>query len=321
MSDRSYAIIGTGAIGGFYGARLQRAGLEVHFLLHGDYQHVRQHGLVVESVDGNFTLPQVRAYDRPTSMPKCDVVAIALKSTQNHLLPQLLPPLLGPNSIVLLLQNGLGVEADVAQLIGDRALLGGLCFICSNKVGAGHIRHLDYGAVRLGSYAANQQPAGVTADMEAIAADLQAAGIAIELEPDLMLARWKKLVWNVPFNGLSVVLDAQTDELMANPETRQLAEQLMNEVVAAAAGCDRHIPPDFVDYMLGLTETMKPYLTSMKLDYNAGRELEVEAILGNPVRMAKQAGVDVPRMEMLYRQVRFLMENLGSFNRSLIAVD
>ncbi len=303
-----YAIIGTGAIGGFYGARLQQAGCDVHFLLRGDYQHVCQQGLVVESVEGDFTLPQVRAYDRPTSMPICDVVAIALKSTQNHLLPQLLPPLLGPN-IVLLLQNGLGVEADVAKLIGDRALVSGLCFICSNKVGAGHIRHLDYGAVRLGAYAVDHQPAGITAPMEAIAADLQAAGIPVELEADLILARWKKLVWNVPFNGLSVVLDAQTDELIANPQTRQLAEQLMYEVVAAAAGCDRQISPDFVTYMLRLTETMKPYLTSMKLDYNAGRELEVEAILGNPVRMAHKAGVDVPRIEMLYRQVQFVTRN------------
>jgi 2-dehydropantoate 2-reductase len=123
---------------------------------------------------------------------------------------------------------------------------------------------------------------------------------------DLLMARWHKLVWNIPYNGLSVVLDAQTDELMGDPSTRQLVEQLMRETVAGAAGCDRAIPDSTIQKMLDRTDKMKPYLTSMKLDYNAKRPLELEAIFGNPVRMANAAGVSLPRVEMLYRQLQFL---------------
>ena len=151
--QRSYAIIGTGALGGFYGARLQHAGCELHFLLHSDYEHVRQHGLICESKDGDFTLPKVNAYRDARDMPKCDVVCVCLKTTQNHLLPQLLPPVVKDDGVVLVMQNGLGIEAQVAGIVGAQPVMGGLCFLCSNKVGPGHIRHLDYGHVGLGEFA------------------------------------------------------------------------------------------------------------------------------------------------------------------------
>lgn len=149
MSDRSYAIVGTGALGGFYGALLQKAGMDVHFLLHRDYQQVSKHGLVVDSKNGNFTLPHVNAYADVNKMPCCDVVVVALKTTQNHLLPKLLPNLVKDDGVVLVLQNGLGVEDEVATIVGDKRVMGGLCFLCSNKVKPGHIHHLDYGEIKL----------------------------------------------------------------------------------------------------------------------------------------------------------------------------
>lgn len=158
MSKRSYAILGTGALGGFYGAKLQKAGLDVHFLLRSDYEYVSQSGLVIESKDGDFTLPQVNAYNDVEKMPQCDVVVVALKTTQNHLLPQMLPPVIRNDGVVLVLQNGLGVEEEVAKIVSNVSIIGGLCFLCSNKVGAGHIRHLDYGHVTLGEYASGYEP-------------------------------------------------------------------------------------------------------------------------------------------------------------------
>lgn len=306
MTSRSYAIIGTGAIGGLYGGKLQKAGFEVHFLLNSDRSYVQEHGLVVESVDGDFTLEKVNAYNDVAQMPPCDVVVVALKTTQNHLLPQLLPPLLKDNSIVVLLQNGLGAEEAIAKFVNNSPIIGGLCFVCSNKVGPGHIRHLDYGTITLAEYSANGEAAGITENLRLIGGDLEKAEIPILLNEDLLLARWKKLVWNVPYNGLSVVLNAQTNELMANEDTRRLAEDLMREVVAGAAGCDREIPESFIQKRLDDTDKMKPYITSMKLDYDRGKALEVEAIFGNPLRMAKLAGVSLPRMSMLYQQLKFL---------------
>ena len=148
-ANRRYAILGTGAVGGFYGARLQKAGLDVHFLLHNGYEHVSKHGLIVESPDGDFPLPQVHAYNDVNKIPRCDVVVVTLKTTQNHLLPQLLPNIVKDDGVVLVLQNGLGVEPEIAQIVGSERVIGGLCFLCSNKVGPGHIRHLDYKEIKL----------------------------------------------------------------------------------------------------------------------------------------------------------------------------
>lgn len=306
QTTRRYAVLGTGAVGGFYGARLQHSGQEVHFLVRGDYEQVRQRGLIVESPEGNFTLPQVNAYPSVTHMPPCDVVIVALKTTQNDHLTELLPPVVKPDGVVLLLQNGLGMEPQAAKIAAPTPVLGGLCFVCSNKIGPGHIRHLDYKKVTLGQYADHHQPCGITEPMRAIAQDLEAAGIPVELAEDLYQARWKKLVWNIPFNGLSVVLNATTDEMMADPQSRALAEHLMQEVVIGAAACGRVIPPEFIETMLDHTAKMKPYRTSMKIDYDEQRPLEIEAILGNPIKAAQAEGARLPQIEMLYQQLKFL---------------
>lgn len=303
---RNYAILVTGALGGFYGARLQNAGLDVHFLLHRDYEHVCQYGLVVESIEGDLRLPQVKAYRDVEQMPRCDVVVVALKTTQNHLLRHLLPEVVKDDSIVLVLQNGLGTEAEVAQIVGSKRVMGGLCFVCSNKIGPGHICHLDYGAITLADYAPNYRACGITERMRAIASDFEQAGISIDLSESLLAARWRKLVWNIPFNGLSVLLDAMTDELVANSYTRSLIEHLMGEVVAGANACGCEISEEIIQNQIHETIKMKPYRTSMKIDYDQRRPLEVEAIFGNPLQAAQQAGVETPQVAILYQQLKFL---------------
>lgn len=305
-SRLTYAILGTGALGGYYGACLQRAGNNVHFLLNSDYDRVKDRGLVIESPDDNFNLPHVHAYNSAATMPKCDVVVVALKTTQNHLLPQLLPPVVKDDGVVLVLQNGLGIESEVAQIVGNSKVMGGLCFLCSNKVGAGHIRHLDYKEIKLGEYHSNYQPGGVSERMRLIGADFEKAGIPIKLAKDLLLARWQKLVWNIPYNGLSVVLDATTNELMADINTVALIRELMDEVVTGAKKCDRIIAESFIEEMLDHTAKMKPYRTSMKIDYDEKRVLEVDAIFGNPLRMVQETGTQLPRIATLYQQLKFL---------------
>ena len=302
MNQLSYAVIGTGALGGFYGARLQRAGCEVHFLLHSDYDHVRQHGLICDSKDGDFTLPRVNAYHAVTDMPRCDVVLVALKTTQNHLLPDLLPPVVKDDGMAVVMQNGLGGEDAVAEIVGPQHVLGGLCFLCSNKVGPGHIRHLDYGYVKFAEYAAP----GITDRMRSIGADFQRAGISVQLAEDLLLARWQKLVWNIPYNGLSVILNANTGELMTNDHSRSLVEAVMHEVAAGAGAYGRVIEEAFIQRMLTDTAKMIPYRASMKIDFDEHRPMEVEAIYGNPVRAAQQRNVQLPLIETLYRQLKFL---------------
>ncbi len=309
MNYSSYAVVGTGALGGYYGACLQRAGAEVHFLLRSDFEHVRQHGLRIESPQGDFTLPTVNAYRRAVDMPPCQVVLLALKATQNKLLPRLLPPLLQEDGLVLVLQNGLGVEETAARVAGPGRVIGGLCFICSNKVGPGHICHLDYGQVTMAEYTPDNTPGGLTDRLHRLQADFEQDGVPVVLVDDLLTARWKKLVWNIPFNGLSVVLNAKTSELINSYRSRSLAAALMREVLnAAAAVHERHIPDSFIQEMLEATARMKPYRTSMKVDYDASRPMEVEAIFGVPFNLARQAGLKTPHLGMLYHQLRFLDE-------------
>jgi len=313
MAERSYAIIGTGALGGFYGARLAKAGLDVHFLLHSDYRHVRDHGLAVDSVEGDFTLPDVHAYGHAADMPRCDVVCLCLKTTANGLLGKLLTPVVADDGVVLVLQNGLGIEEQVAGIVGPGRVMAGLCFLCSNKVGPGHICHLDYGYVTLADYAAKGRACGVTERMRAVGGDFEAAGIPVRYAEDLPLARWQKLIWNVPFNGLSVVLRTSTDRIMANEHTRRLAEELMREIAAAAnASAGRIIDDGFLRGQLRDTEKMAPYRPSMLLDCEAGRPMEVEAIFGAPLRAARQAHCPTPRLETLYQLLKHIDSGRGA---------
>ena len=123
-----YGIIGTGAIGGYYGAKLAQAGKDVHFLLHSDYEYVKEHGLQIDSCDGSFHLSKVNAYSRPKDMPVCDVVLVCLKSLNNHMRPSLLPPVVGEKTLVVLIQNGIGLEADMQEMFPDTWIAAGLAF-------------------------------------------------------------------------------------------------------------------------------------------------------------------------------------------------
>jgi 2-dehydropantoate 2-reductase len=304
MTGRNhFSIVGTGAVGGYYGALLQRAGFDVHFLLHSDYDHVRHNGLTIESTHGDFRLPEVNAYNNPAAMPRCDTVIVALKTTANRALPSILPHLVKDDGIVLSLQNGLGSEEEIAAITGNERVMGGLCFLCSNKIGPGHIRHLDYGLITLGEYRSDGEAAGISPRLEALGANLQKAGIPIRLEEDLAHARWKKLVWNIPFNGLAVVQNVTTERLVQDGQTRALVETLMHEVADAAAACARPIEEAFIRKMIDDTEKMEPYAPSMKLDYDRGNPMELESIYGNPIRAARARGIAMPETEKLYRQL------------------
>jgi 2-dehydropantoate 2-reductase len=299
---RSYAIVGTGAIGGYYGARLADAGHEVHFVARADLDHLRREGLRMESPTGDVSLRPVSVFGDPAEVPPVDVVVLATKTTEGVAAANQVRPLVESGSAVVVMQNGLGVEEEVARVLPGATVLGAMCFICSNRVGPGHIRHLDYGKVTIGEHGAD----AVTPLAAGVAADLAAAGVSTETLDDLVTGRWRKLVWNIPFNGLSVVLDAGTDELMADPAARAVVRALMIEVAEAAAACGHAFDVAHVDDMLTTTDAMQPYATSMKLDHEAGRPLEIDAIYAAPRRAAAASGYDMVRTGFLEAQLRFL---------------
>ena len=301
MKQLRYTILGTGAIGGFYGARLARAGRDVHFLLHRDYEYVREHGLRVSSCDGDFELPAVKAYSSVDAMPKADVVLVGLKSTNQQLLRELLPPLLHSRTLVVLIQNGIGLEADVQAWFPDLALAAGLAFICSAKTEPGHIRHQCYGSINIGNYSCRDQ-----ALIEQVLADFVEAGIDAHEVP-YAEARWKKAVWNMPFNGMTVALQTQTDQLLKHPATRQLIYEQMMEVIGAANALGvGALDESFAQKMLQMTDEMVPYSPSMRLDYDFHRPMEIYYIYTRPIAEARAVGFAMPRLEMLERELLFV---------------
>ena len=306
MLDRqSYAIIGTGALGGLYGGMLARGGHDVHFLLNSDYDHVSREGLRVDTIWGDFHLENVNAYQSVETMPPCDVTIVALKTTNNGLLPELLGPPTRDGGVVLVLQNGLDVEADSASVVGPERVLGGCCFLCSNKVGPGHIHHLDFGRIVFGEYEESDQK-GVSPRAQRICDELVAAGIDAQASDDLNMVRWRKLMWNIPFNGLSVVLNASTKEIVDHPDAEILADRIIREVHTAAAVCGVDVDPEMIEKTMSNTKKMVPYDSSMRLDFLNKRPMEVESIFGHPIRVASARNHSMPCVEMLYQQLKFI---------------
>ncbi len=295
-----YGIIGTGAIGGYYGAKLARAGHDVHFLLHSDYDHVCASGLRVDSCDGDFLLERVNAYASSADMPRCDVVLVGLKSVNNSLLPGLIRPLLHSRTLVVLIQNGIGLEADLQACMPGIWLAAGLAFICSAKTGPGHIVHQFYGNINIGNYSCPEASL-----VSAVVGDFKGAGVgAAEVEYEE--ARWKKAVWNMPFNGLTVALDTQTDRLLACPSTKALVREMMMEVVGAAGALGvSGVTEAFADKMIRNTLSMPSYSPSMKLDYDNRRPMEIEYLYTRPIAEARRIGFEMPRLSMLEAELRF----------------
>lgn len=297
----SYAIIGSGGVGGYVGIKLVHAGFDVHFLAHNDYEHIKTKGLKLDSYRGDIMLPKVNVYNHAMDLPKCDVILVCLKTTQNHILADILTSAASKDSLVVIFQNGIGVEDQIKELLPELQFAGGPIYICSHKVGPGHIQHLDIGNITLGEYSP-----GKINTLQQIANDFTASDIKTNIAPDLNSLRWQKLVWNVPFNGLSVVLNTTTDIIVANPHSCRLSTDIMHEVIQAANANGCKIDTSYAEKMIALTKSMIPYAPSMKVDYDNKRELEIQYIYSKPLLYGLQAGVKMPKTSMLEEELILL---------------
>jgi 2-dehydropantoate 2-reductase len=302
-------IVGTGAIGGFYGLMLARAGHDVHFLLRSEYAAVVEQGLRLNStVHGQLHLRPVQAWSSAAEMPACDWLLVGAKTTSNAELAPVIAQLAAPGAKVLLLQNGLAVEEQLRPLLPDSLhLLGGLCFICTHRAAPGVIEHQSLGAVNLGYHSGPADSIEARQTLVEEGAELfRSAGLESTAMVDLQQARWQKLVWNVPYNGLSVLLDAGTTRLMASADSRELILDLMQEVVQGAAACGHVLPEGYAQKLLAVTERMPDYLPSMYHDFKHKRPLELQAIYAAPLAAAAAAGCELPKMRMLHQALCFL---------------
>ncbi len=312
------AVVGCGAVGSYYGAKLLRDGQDVHFLLRGDYDIVRRRGVRVLSAEGDFHV-QPRCARTPDEIGICDLVLIALKTTANGEFPRLIPPLAGANTAVMTLQNGLGNEAALARIFPISQILGGLCYVCINRTEPGVIQHIAHGRIVMGEH--QRWPEPRTHD---IAGKFRHAGVPCKVADNLERAHWEKLIWNIPFNGLGVAgygaletvstsLRSEfrapgfrgpcltTDILLADSKWERLVRELMAEVITAANALGLAVPESLAEKNITNTRAMGAYKASTLIDFERGQPLELESLFLEPLRQARRAGVNTPRLDALCR--------------------
>jgi 2-dehydropantoate 2-reductase len=296
------AVVGSGAIGSYYGAKLACGGSDVHFLMRGELSAVREKGLYIRGRDENFRISKVNCYNSTEEIGPCDLVLIAVKANSNHDLVDLIPPLLHERTTLLTLQNGLGNEEFLAGHFGTERVLGGICFICSRRVSRTEVERYDYGNIVIAEH--GRKPCKRT---HAIAAQFSACGIQCSVAEDLALERWRKLVWNIPFNGLSILAGGlDTAAILADKALYRATLELMNEVIDAANKCGHALESAAALEQIKRTEKMSAYKTSTLLDWEAGRPLEIEAIWGEPLRRAAAVGANTPCLGLVYTLLKSL---------------
>ncbi len=290
-------LVGTGAVGSFYGGKLSQAGARVAALCRSDYDIVTKKGIAVQSVYGDFKFTPSRVVRSCSDYPSPpDYIIIATKVLPEIDVPSMIRGAVGPQTCLVLLQNGIDIERPVAEAFPDNEVISALAFICVSRTRPGEVEHQDYGRIVIGKY-----PRGASTRAHVLGELFSRSGVPCEVDHDIIAARWKKLVWNGPFNPISVLTGgADTLTMMKTPETRALIKKIMEEVCLLATTSGSPIADEVVEKNLKDTEVMRPYKTSMLLDYENGRPMEVEAILGNALRIADKAGVSVPHIETLY---------------------
>ncbi len=317
------AVVGAGALGSYYGARLLQHGEDVHFLLRSDYEVVRDHGVAIRSVDGDF-----RAHPKcartPEEIGPCDLVLIALKTTANDQFPLLLPPLANQRTAVLCLQNGLGNLETLARLFDSSQLLGGLCFVCIHRPEPGVIDHQAFGRIVMGEY--RRWPEPRTHDLCSL---FRNAGVPCDIADNLHRAQWEKLVWNIPFNGLGVAgvagfdaaakgdsnarpirdLCLPTNELLASEQWTALIRELMREIISVARALRLDLNDGLAECMIENTRSMADYRASTLIDFERNLPLELDSVFLEPQRRARETHVQTPRLNALCQTLTCLQKS------------
>jgi 2-dehydropantoate 2-reductase len=235
-------------------------------------------------------------------MGACDLVLIAIKATSNADLVDLIPPLLHQRTMLLTLQNGLGNEEFLARHFGAERVLGGLCFICLSRTSRTAVERYDYGHITIGEFGRASQPR-----THEIASEFNCSGMQCKVVENLALERWRKLVWNIPFNGLSVLAGCiDTATILGDENLQRVTLGLMEEVIDAANKCGYPLEAGDASDQIDRTKTMGAYKPSTLLDFEGGNSLEIEAIWGEPLRRAAASGAATSRLEVVYSLLKAL---------------
>ena len=296
------AILGAGALGCYYGARLQESRQDVSFIVRSEYGYLKEHGLQVKSLAWEYLpAPHQRLPGHGGSRsgrPRCR----CMEKHGKRRIFQSPSPLMGPDTTVVTLQNGMGNAEEIARIIPAERIYVGLCFICAMREKPGHVNHLEGGNIQFAPFIPTPEGTEKARELSELFAN---AGIKTRAFDAAEQIQWYKLVWNIPFNGLCLALGGiSIAELYQNPENVVRARRIMEEVVQAARARGYALPEDLVEFHLSRTETMGAFIPSSAVDYNEGRPVEYTAIWGDPLSKARQAGASVPEWELLDKAIR-----------------
>lgn len=295
MTTNTILIAGAGAIGCFYGSLLANAGQNVSLLVRSGYDHVKQNGVVINSILGDWNFIPDHVIKHAADFPlTADYVLVTTKVTEKIDRVELIRDAISPDTTIVLIQNGIDIEQEVAIAFPDNQLISGLAFICATRSQPGFVEHTAYGRLVIGDY-----PNGICEKTRRFAALLEDSGIDCKTTDDVVTARWQKTVWNAAFNPVSVLSDGLDTQTVLQTREDYL-RAIMTEVTGIAAALNHPLRDDIVDINIESTRSMPPYKTSMLLDFERGQCMETEAILGNAVRAAHGAGLQAPYLTSLY---------------------
>jgi 2-dehydropantoate 2-reductase len=289
-------VVGAGAIGGFYGGLLAKAGAEVAVVCRSDYEAVKLNGFTIQSHQlGTWRFLPAGVFRQVGEFRKeADYLLLCTKVIPGLDRAALIREAVSAKTAVVLIQNGVEIEREIQDAFPDNEIISGLAFICCNRIGPGSLAHLAYGRLTLG---VPGEPVSIkTRELSDL---FSKAGIECLASADIVAERWKKCVWNAPFNPLSVLSGGlSTADILASQEP--FVRHIMEDIRRIAQALGHSLPGQIVDSHIESTRTMPPYKTSMLIDYEQGRPLETEAILGNALRAGQRAGVMTPYLESVY---------------------
>ncbi|MCB1145364.1 MAG: 2-dehydropantoate 2-reductase [Leptospiraceae bacterium] len=295
---KSVAVIGAGAVGTFYGAKLHQLGCMVQFQSRSSANE-KPVRVKIQSIWGDFSC-SLNYFAETSQMKQADVILVAAKFVPSFDW-DCLRKVLHPKSIIVILQNGINIEEKLRKMYPSNAIVGALAFTCIHRKNSNKIHHIDYGLIKLSGLAKQDQYAA-----QLVFELFSAAKIQVVQEKNLRKLRWEKLLWNIPFNSLSVVLgNVSTTDMIGSPYSLKLVKELMSETVQIAKSEGISMTRKNITDMIERTRKMQPYKTSMLLDFEAGREMEVEAIIGEPLRIAKRKKVKLNVLPVIYDMLKF----------------
>lgn len=296
------AIFGTGGVGGYFGGRLAQAGEEVVFIARGEHlKALRQHGLKVESTKGDFVVHPAHATDDPAEVGVVDVVLVGTKAWQVHEAARAMRPMIGTETFVVPLQNGVESSTQLAEVLGTKHVIGGLCGIISLIVGPGHIRNVWVDPwIRFGELD-NRSTERIETLRRAFA---KAVGVTVEIPADIQIALWNKFLFIVAWSGIGAVTRTPIGIFRSVPQTRQMLQQVMQEVFNVAQAHSIALPQDIVNKTLTALDGLPPSaIASMQRDIMEGRPSELEAQNGAVVRLGQAVEVETPMNTFIYHSL------------------